>query len=357
MPDPIVRLLSSQAFESEDGGQKAFCASEKYIAVTLFDKSVHILNHDGIQQRIFTDLVDSVWKVAIHEDRIFMSQDTGTILHYDILSGAALTTLTGHTTSISALQLSTQALPTLFSGSRDGSIRVWDLLTATCLAVLSGTHTTTVRQLHADAATLFSCSDDGMACIWDLRTYTLVHTLRVSDEATFGVASTAAWFATGSGDGHIRVWARENGSLLASFEAHEHVVNGLLVHEGTLVSTGTDGWAKVWSLGTFELLSSMKMHDHAVTARGIANGWLVTGGKDGGYETDFCGLDARLRAWDVDAKGIEGKDQEKTEFGTPAIAVLGMEVVRSRVVVSMIKRGRPMVEVWEVDRQGNGKVS
>ncbi|MCJ1399430.1 hypothetical protein MMC11_002632 [Xylographa trunciseda] len=350
MPDPLLRLLWSQAIESEENPPLALCASEKYIVVTLVDKSVHVLNPDGIQQRSFTDLSDRVWLLAIHEDRLIMSQEEGTILQYNLLSGASLATLTGHTTRIGALHVSTQTLPILFSGSKDGSIRVWDFLGATCLAVLSGTHAGLVRHLHTDAATLFSCSDDGMACIWDTRTYTLVHRLRVSGEATFGAVSSTSLFFTGSGDGQIRVWDRGNGSLLASIDAHKPVVNGLLLHEGRLVSTGTDGWAKVWSVGTFELLSSMKMHDHAVTARGIANGWLVTGGKDGGYETDVCGIDSRIRAWNMDAMRTEGNEHGKEEFGTPAMMIRDLKVVPGRVVVSMVKRGKPTIEAWEVNK-------
>ncbi|MCJ1421426.1 hypothetical protein MMC32_007789, partial [Xylographa parallela] len=88
MPDPRLRLLSSQTLASEeDDGQLAFCPTERYIAVSLRSKSVHVLNNNGVQQRTFTDMADPVWVIDIYENRMFMSQEDGMILQYDILSG------------------------------------------------------------------------------------------------------------------------------------------------------------------------------------------------------------------------------------------------------------------------------
>jgi WD40 repeat protein len=57
---------------------------------------------------------------------------------------------------------------TLVSGSRDASIRIWDVETGQCKQVLEGHHTATVRSLAASSKSDFFVSGgyDGKAFAW-----------------------------------------------------------------------------------------------------------------------------------------------------------------------------------------------
>lgn len=55
----------------------------------------------------------------------------------------------------------------LFSGSRDASVRVWDLHSHTCVAVLEGQHSRTVTDLTlTPSGRLLSASQDAAVCLW-----------------------------------------------------------------------------------------------------------------------------------------------------------------------------------------------
>ncbi|MCJ1249129.1 hypothetical protein MMC30_006352 [Trapelia coarctata] len=187
---------------------------------------------------------------------------------------------------------------------------------------------------------LISSSDDGVMCIWSLETYQCLHTLKASESPVYGLAAGEKWVATGAGEEKIKIWDKEYGHLIADIEAHSPVVDGLRVYNDQLVSTGTDGLVKIWSMASYELLQSVKMHDHAVTTRDLLGGVIVTGGKDGGYEEDVCGLEGEY--------GEEG-DEDIKDIGSPVIVIWDLACVGNRIVVSSLKRGKPTVEVWEVE--------
>lgn len=130
---------------------------------------------------------------------------------------------------------------------------------------------------------------------------------------------------------------------LAAFDGHSKIVNGLIFYRNLLVSTGTDGWAKVWSIESYQLERIMRLHDHAIVTRGMLGPWLVTGGKDGGGEEDVCGLDCSVRRWKVD-----GQDAATVnDIGPPAVVVWGLVCLNDRIVVSLMRRGKPTVEIWD----------
>ena len=152
---------------------------------------------------------------------------------------------------------------------------------------------------------------------------------------------------------------------LCVIQAHQEVrglVNGLLslptpVHTSSdenqkFISTGTDGFAKVWSLSstsnTLVLLSEIKLFDHAIVARTLSNDgkWLFAGGKEGGGEEDVCGLDGRVKAWNL-KRGDAG---EVKQLGYPAQVVWNLQCVKGdRLIVSLMKKGRAHAEVWNVE--------
>jgi len=133
-----------------------------------------------------------------------------------------------------------------------------------------------------------------------------------------------------------------------AFEAHAGLINGLIFSDGLLISTGVDGFAKVWSIPTsntpFELVGSEKLYDHAVTGRYLLSNWLITAGKHGGEEENVCGLDNRLKIWKIRGEEIGPAE----EFGLPAPKIWGIAglVSSKSIAVSVMKKGRPMLDIW-----------
>lgn len=76
-----------------------------------------------------------------------------------------------HTSTIYCLQLYTHpqtGAQTLFTGSKDKSIREWDLQTSQFIRVVHNVHLGSVLSLAAHDGLLCSAGSDSTVCIWDL---------------------------------------------------------------------------------------------------------------------------------------------------------------------------------------------
>ena len=143
----------------------------------------------------------------------------------------------------------------LVSGSYDRSIRVRDVASGRCEAVLEG-HTGYVRSLGSSGSRLLSGSFDGTMKVWGVEagesTWRCDRTL---DEQGSGIWCLAAWgdrVACGCVDGGIRVRSRssETWGLERTLRGHEGSICALAVSGGRLISSSDDGTVRVWSAGT-----------------------------------------------------------------------------------------------------------
>jgi len=113
------------------------------------------------------------------------------------------------------------------------------------------------------------------------------------------------------------------------------------------MTTGTDGFAKVWlaaaSKGTCTLDREVRFHDHSVIDRCMLGPWLLTTGKDGGGERDVCGLDSRLKSWNIGENNCL-----VVELLQPVVAIWSVVTLESlgKVVLALMKKSRPTLEIW-----------
>ncbi|CAH8536896.1 unnamed protein product [Heterobilharzia americana] len=97
----------------------------------------------------------------------------------------------------------------LVSGSRDRTIRIWDIHPGVCLFVLIG-HDNWVRQIvfHPHGKLLLSASDDKTVRVWDLKNRRCHKTLNAHSHfvTSLDVNRSAPFAVTGSVDQTIHVW-------------------------------------------------------------------------------------------------------------------------------------------------------
>ncbi|XP_019850069.1 PREDICTED: lissencephaly-1 homolog [Amphimedon queenslandica] len=100
--------------------------------------------------------------------------------------------------------------PFLISGSRDKTIRLWDVSTAVCLQVLIG-HDNWVRGLMfhpGGGKSIISCSDDKTIRIWDYKNQRCAKTVEAHGHfvTTIDFHKSAPYVVTGSVDQTIKIW-------------------------------------------------------------------------------------------------------------------------------------------------------
>lgn len=117
-------------------------------------------------------------------------------------------TLRGHTSTVRCLKMSNAR--TAISGSRDTTLRIWDLQSGTCSKVLTG-HQASVRCLEIHGDLIVSGSYDTTAKIWRISTGQCLRTLQGHFSQIYAIAFDGQRIATGSLDTSVRIWNPHDG--------------------------------------------------------------------------------------------------------------------------------------------------
>ncbi|CAL4937619.1 unnamed protein product [Urochloa decumbens] len=199
--------------------------------------------------------------------------------------------LKGHTKAVTGIALP-EGSDKLFSGSRDGTVRVWDCNTGQCVHVapvqegeevsglvsvgpwvavgvrgaVKALHTGTGKelQLRGPAASalvtallveddehLFAGTEDGAIYMWRMnqaqQCFDEVAAFVGHEKAVVSLAQGKGTLYSGSADGSVRAWDLESRRCVCTLAAaHASSVTALLCWEQFLLSSSDDGTVKVW---------------------------------------------------------------------------------------------------------------
>ena len=178
--------------------------------------------------------------------------------------------LKGHTDSVYCVQFDDHKVIT---GSRDQSIRIWDLKTLECTKVLSANHpvaegakipvpyhTLSILCLQFDKKLLITGSSDTTCIVWELPAYTPIARLSHHSAGVLDVAFDADHIISCSKDTTICVWSRHTFKLLRHLIGHRGPVNAVAIRGDKVVSASGDAVVKLWDINTGECIREFKGH-------------------------------------------------------------------------------------------------
>ncbi|KAH7909854.1 WD40-repeat-containing domain protein [Hygrophoropsis aurantiaca] len=201
----------------------------------------------------------------------------------------------GHTAAVYCLWLWTYSgssqdsspRQVLFTGSKDRTVREWDLCTGQVRRVIEGIHQSSVLSLcvassrnqpstgeerdtgaqSGDEDLLVSGGSDRRVVIWDLGKDKLVSVLWDHEDSVLCVRVDGGRLATCSKDRTIRTYAFPSLKRQYVFRAHRAAVNAVSLAGDILVSASGDRSVRVWDARTGSLMSTFEDHH----GRGIAS--------------------------------------------------------------------------------------
>lgn len=301
--------------------------------------------------------------------------------------------LRGHADSVYCIRqddgVGTGTAGKLVSGSRDRTIRVWDVETGVCKHILKG-HTASVLSLQYDEQILVSVSSDGVVFVWDFASIlattksdgdgqgeedegkeveidpesdALVHhskdrllcVLRDHTSAVLDVVFDENWIVTGSKDATVRVWRRCDLPLSpaspSSFSSssnppsstppsnliawrkftHSGPVNAVDLQHNQVVSASGEGSMYLWDLETGEKLHRFTGHTKGLACIVFKGNTLVSGSND-----------QTIRVWDTKT----GKCTHVLGEHHLLVRTVAFDAVRRIVVSGGYDR---LIKVWRID--------
>ncbi|KAI1315081.1 hypothetical protein EDD11_001323 [Mortierella claussenii] len=231
---------------------------------------------------------EGIYCIQFDDNKIISGSRDNTIKIWDLSTGACLRTYVGHSASVLCLQYDEDRI---VSGSSDTTIIVWELETGKALQRLTG-HVDSVLSLRFEKDIVVSCSKDRTVKIWKISTGEMIRTLVGHRAAVNAVqfspesaspspfAGSPRIVVSASGDKTIKIWSFETGECLRTLEGHARGIACIQFEGNLIVSGSSDRSIKIWDIARGECVKTLVGHDGLVRTLQFTGGRIISGGYD-----------------------------------------------------------------------------
>ncbi|KAI9680948.1 MAG: hypothetical protein M1829_001028 [Trizodia sp. TS-e1964] len=212
--------------------------------------------------------------------------------------------LEGHTDSVYVVQFDDYKAIT---GSRDRTIRVWDIHTLRCIRVIypqdtdastdsecvqphgedpcssSDGHKASVLCLQYDDKILVTGSSDSTCIVWSINeNYKRLHCLKYHTAGVLDVCFDEVHIVTCSKDTSLCIWDRATGEFIRQLCGHSGPVNAVQVRGSSVASCSGDGLVKLWSLDSGNCVREFIGHTRGLACVQFSEDskLIISGGND-----------------------------------------------------------------------------
>lgn len=238
--------------------------------------------HEAHRECVYTIQFFGRWLVSGSRDKTLRIWD----LETRRLRGSPLT---GHTQSVLCLQFDpTEKEDVIMSGSSDSNIIVWRFSTGQKIKEIQQAHRDPVLNLRFDHRYLITCSKDKLIKVWNRHELSPLD----KDYPKVSSASTAKMPAyiidtssmspqqleTKLANRQIKMLPAY--SLLMALDGHNAAVNAIQIDQDQIVSASGDRLIKVWSVIDGRLISTLPGHQKGIACVQFDSKRIVSGSSD-----------------------------------------------------------------------------
>ncbi|CAO2205311.1 unnamed protein product [Urochloa humidicola] len=202
-----------------------------------------------------------------------------------------LCALDGHTEAISGISVP-RGSDKLYSGSIDGSVRVWDRNSGKCIDVIKMGGKVGCMITHG--SWVFIGIPKSVEA-WNTETGMKL-SLQGPSGLVCSMTITGEMLFAGTGDGRIMAWKfpskESNNDPVAILSGHQRPVISLSISATRLYSGSLDKTIKVWDLKTLQCVQTLSKHKAAVTSVLCWDDKLLS-----------CSLDKTVKVWTLSESG------------------------------------------------------
>ncbi|MBF0184346.1 MAG: caspase family protein [Magnetococcales bacterium] len=186
----------------------------------------------------------------------------------------------------------------MVSAGADGALLVWNLANGEEQHRLSGhSGTVTALQLTPDGKRVVSSGEDGTIKVWQLANGTLEQSIDSGQGAVRALAldGKGGQVASGGEDGTVRIWSLQGGQVLQQWQEGDGAVQALSWSgDGQQIASGhQEGTIRIWSMSG----SSRVLRDHDGPVQGVAF-------SPSGDQLASVGQDKVVRLWSLQGEQV-----------------------------------------------------
>ncbi|XP_054818334.1 DENN domain and WD repeat-containing protein SCD1 isoform X2 [Prosopis cineraria] len=186
---------------------------------------------------------------AISSDRgkVVSGSDDHSVLVWDKQTTQLLEELKGHDAQVSCVRMLSGER--VLSASHDGTVKMWDVRTDTCVATVGRCSSAVLCMEYDDnAGVLAAAGRDGVANVWDIHAGRQMHKLLGHTQWIRSIRMSGDTLITGSDDWTARIWSVSRGTCDAVLACHAGPI--LCVEYSPLdkgiITGSTDGLVRFW---------------------------------------------------------------------------------------------------------------
>lgn len=209
-------------------------------------------------------------------DRVITASEDGTIRLWDIHTASEVRVPTGHVGRVLALAVSRDG-KNLLTGGEDSTVRVQNLETGDESQQFPGDGAAVTGVAFCDErdriVSTTSVGEAGTVRIWDTKTGNVVRRFETNAPLWFPVfSSDGRRLVASSGGKRFRVWNLDTGEQLQIFEGHTDRIRCVAISSDLrfAVSGSDDKTVRIWDIETARQLHCLRAHQGAVLAIAIS---------------------------------------------------------------------------------------
>ena len=283
----------------------AFNSDGTTIASASLDASIRLWNVSDGSQLKQLQVGSPAYSVALSPDRSLVAAGGLAVVRvWDVATGNERHLLRGHSRHVWSVDFAPDG-STLASSAADGTVRLWDVFTGECKAVLSypfGGHPGFESvQFSPDGKTLAAGGGllltPGLVKLWDAATHEEIAAFRAHDLSIecIAFAPDGKRLATGAQDNRAKLWEIPSGREVGTFTGHGGWVTSLAFSgDGTLLATSSpDRTVRLWDVATCQQRAALRAHSDSVQDVKFA---------PDGNTIASCGSDKTIKLWSVSSQ-------------------------------------------------------